>query len=54
MHLPDLITTIPPELRDYIRDLEERAFQCRLWRGGRVRQSRLGPCVSGNQQGGPA
>ena len=23
MHLPDLIATIPPELRDYIRDSEE-------------------------------
>lgn len=25
MHLPDLLAAIPFELRDYIRDLEERA-----------------------------
>lgn len=33
MHLPDLIATIPPELRDYIRDLEERAAASSTYQG---------------------
>lgn len=33
MHLPDLLSTIPPELREYIRDLEERAAACSAYQG---------------------
>jgi transposase len=33
MHLPDLIATLPPELRDYIRELEERVAASSVYQG---------------------
>ena len=33
MHLPDLLSAIPPELRDYIRDLADRAAASSIYQG---------------------
>ncbi|MEJ7807390.1 MAG: hypothetical protein WKG03_15885, partial [Telluria sp.] len=33
MHLPDLLSAVPPELRDYIRDLADRAAACSAYQG---------------------